>query len=128
MALLNRSFSYIFYGIVILGVIGMVSRLFADPVGVLRNLLIFAAVAGIIFFAFKRLTKNQPGKRDQRAYVKAAKESKKRFKQRNQSKASGDKVASFSVAQNVKKSKNRKNSDIHLKVIEGKKGKKKNRA
>jgi hypothetical protein len=127
-ALLNRSFSNIFYGIVILGVIGMVSRLFADPIGVLRNLLIFTAVAGIIFFAFKRLTKNQPGKRDQRAYVKAAKESKKRFKQRNQSKASGDKVASFSAAQNVKKSKNRKKSDIHLKVIEGKKGKKKNRA
>ncbi len=125
--MLIRPVTLIVYSLIVLGIIGIGSKLFADPIGALKGLLIFAIVAGVIVFVIKRLTKNQPDKRDQKAYSKAVRNSKKRLKQRENEKKTNT-VASFSLAQKARKLKNKNKSDTHLTVIEGKKGKKKNRA
>ena len=126
--MLNRSISsYIVYGIVVLGLIGLVSRLIYNPAGLFKQFLIMAITAGIVYLIYKRLTKGKPDNREQRAFLKAAKRSKKRLKQKSGSN-SRDNIASFSVAKSKKTIKPRKKSDIHLTVIEGKKNKKKNRA
>jgi len=127
-SLLNRSISsYIVYGIVVLGLIGLVSRMIYNPAGLFKQFLIMAITAGIVYLIYKRLTKGKPDNREQRAFLKAAKRSKKRLKQKSGSN-SRDNIASFSVAKSKKTIKPRKKSDIHLTVIEGKKNKKKNRA
>lgn len=126
--MLNRSISsYIVYGIVVLGLIGLVSRMIYNPAGLFKQFLIMAITAGIVYLIYKRLTKGKPDNREQRAFLKAAKRSKKRLKQKSGSN-SRDNIASFSVAKSKKTIKPRKKSDIHLTVIEGKKNKKKNRA
>lgn len=125
---MNRSISsYIVYGIVVLGLIGLVSRMIYNPAGLFKQFLIMAITAGIVYLIYKRLTKGKPDNREQRAFLKAAKRSKKRLKQKSGSN-SRDNIASFSVAKSKKTIKPRKKSDIHLTVIEGKKNKKKNRA
>ncbi|WP_108670826.1 SA1362 family protein [Peribacillus acanthi] len=122
-----RPVTLIVYGLIVLGIIGIGSRLFTDPIGALKSMLIFAIVLGVVVFIVKRLTKDHPNKRDQKAYSKAVRNSKKRLKQRDSDKKT-NKVASFSLAQKAKKVKTKTKSETHLTVIEGKKGKKKNRA
>lgn len=123
--MLNRSISsYIVYGIVVLGLIGLVSRIIYSPGQLFKQVFIMAITAGIVYVIYKRLTKGKPEKREQRAFLKAAKRSKKRLKQRSGSN-SRDNIASFSVAKSKKTIKPRKKSDIHLTVIEGKKIKEK---
>lgn len=123
--MLKRFISFMIYGIIALGVLGLLSRLFNDPIGFFRNILIIAIVAGIIYMIYTGLTKGKPVKKEQQAFRKAARQSKKRQKNRTSKK---DNVASFSAAKSSKKIKWRKKTDSHLTVIEGKKNKKKNRA
>jgi Tfp pilus assembly protein PilE len=127
--LLNRSIPYIVYCIIALAVIGLASQLFHNPWALIRSVLVIAIVAGIVYFVYKRLTKDKPERKEQRAFQKAARQSKKRHKTKNASaKGKQDNIASFSLAKSSTKVKNRKKSDAHLTVIEGKKNKKKNRA
>lgn len=120
--MLNR----IIYGIIALAVLGLASQLFHNPWGLIRSVLIIAVVVGIVYFIYKRLTKDKPEKKEQRAFLKAARQSKNRQKS---TKAKRDNVATFSLAKSAKnKSKIRKKSEANLTVIEGKKNKKKNRA
>ncbi|RUQ28470.1 hypothetical protein ELQ35_12290 [Peribacillus cavernae] len=117
------------YGIIALAALGLASQLFHNPWGLFRSILIMALVAGIVYFIYKRLTKGKPNKREQRAFVKAARQSKKRHKTKKAAfKGKRDNIASFSLAKSSKKLNTRKKSEAHLTVIEGKKNKKKNRA
>ncbi|CAH0345698.1 SA1362 family protein [Bacillus sp. CECT 9360] len=115
----------IIYGIIALAVLGLASQLFHNPWSLIRSVLIIAVVVGIVYLIYKRLTKDKPEKKEQRAFLKAARQSKKRQKS---TKAKRDNVANFSLAKSAKKSKIRKKSEANLTVIEGKKNKKKNRA
>ena len=123
--MLKRFISFLIYGIIALGVLGLVSRMFNDPIGFLRNILIIAIVAGIIYMIYTAVTKSKPVKKEQQAFRKAARQSKKRHKTKTTKK---DNVASFSAAESSRRIKPRRKSDTHLTVIEGKKNKKKNRA
>lgn len=123
--MLKRFISILIYGIIALGIFGLISRMFNDPMGLLKNILIIAAVAGIIYMIYTGLTKSKPVKKEQQAFRKAARQSKKRLKSKTSKK---DNVASFSAAKTSKKITARKKTDSHLTVIEGKKNKKKNRA
>ncbi|MDA6963058.1 hypothetical protein OSM87_25610, partial [Escherichia coli] len=62
---------------------------------------------------------------EQRAFIKAAKKSKRRFNNKETGSANGRKASVGSLT-SIKKAK--KKTSPHLTVIEGKKGKKKNRA
>lgn len=61
--MLKRFISFMIYGIIALGVLGLMSRLFNDPIGFFRNILIIAIVAGIIYMIYTGLTKGKPVKK-----------------------------------------------------------------
>ncbi|WP_409301624.1 SA1362 family protein [Peribacillus sp. SCS-155] len=131
---MNRSVTYFIYCIIALGMIGLIGQLVYNPVGLFKNLLIIVIGAAIVYFIYRQLTKGKPERKEQQAFSKAARQSKKRQKNKNASiHAKRDNVASISQAKSSKSSsaskiKMRKKSDIHLTVIDGKKNKKKNRA
>ncbi|CAM3804230.1 hypothetical protein D1970_14870 [Mesobacillus zeae] len=119
----NRTSFYIVLGLIILAGIGVTQSLVSDPIVFLQTIAGFVLIAAVIFFIVNRFYKANPMKQEQRSFHKAAKQSKKRFQTKSQpltSKRSS--VGSISAARKKKK------DAPHLTVIEGKKGKKKNRA
>ncbi|MCA1054794.1 hypothetical protein LCM10_07315 [Rossellomorea aquimaris] len=124
MALLNAR-NIMIYTLIILAVIGLGSWLMTNPLGLLRKLLVTAAVVGVIYFIYRKWfsQKRGTGSNEQRAFLKAAKQSKKRLKKRSAGKANKPSVSPL-----TKKRTNRSKSSANLTVIEGKKNKKNNRA
>lgn len=97
----------------------------ANPTGFLQRIAVIALIGIAIYFIARLITKANPQKREQRAFLRAAKKSKKRLQQK-----SGDphvRSASQTTLTTLKRS-TKKKSPVHLTVIDGKKGKKKNRA
>ncbi len=113
--------------VIVLGIIGLIGALTSDPIGFLQSIAVFALVGLVIFFIFRLIVRANPQKKEQQAFIKAAKKSKKRLQSKT-----GDmqtKSSSLGSLASLKKSKKiKKKSPIHLTVIDGKKGKKKNRA
>jgi uncharacterized membrane protein (DUF106 family) len=126
-SLLNRIISYIIYGVIALGVLGLLSKLFTNPLGLLLNIVIIAVIVGVIYLVYTRLTQGKTDRKEQRAFRKAVRQSKKRTKGRT-SKAKRNNVANMTSTKSSHKIKPHKKSDVQLTVIEGKKNKKKNRA
>lgn len=119
--------------VLILGGLGLLYKLFTNPNSILLQVGLLALFAGGIYVVYKFvLTKRSKGS-EYNAYMKAARRSKKRF---NEQKASGGgaQTRKMSLAASSKKTlhsslqKKKSKSNSHLTVIEGKKGKKKNRA
>lgn len=80
-----------------------------------------------IYFVVRKFSNSSPQNKEQRAFLKAAKKSKKRLQHKGGD--SNVKSASVGTLTSLKKSnKTKKKSPAHLTVIDGKKGKKKNRA
>ncbi|MCU9613847.1 hypothetical protein OEV98_09760 [Caldibacillus lycopersici] len=111
----SKYFAIVFYSLLMLAVIG----LFANPLRIGREILITIAIVAIIFLLFRHFAAPvSPARKEQRAFIHAARRSKRRLKKQ------------LSAKQQMKKNKKaiRKSYPSHLTVIEGKKGKKKNRA
>lgn len=110
---------YIIVGLIILSVIGVIGRLLTNPVQFLQGILVTIIVIGIIFFLVKKFLLNKPGNKEQQAFIKAARKSKKRLLQKG-----------IEVGQRKDNNQTlrKKRPSNHLTVIEGNKGKKKNRA
>lgn len=128
MAFLKNRTSVFIVGILfILAIIGLFSSFTANPAGFIQKIAVFAIIGLVIYFLVRKFLYSNPQKREQRAFLKAAKKSKKRLQQK-----SGDtnvKSSSLGSLTTLKKSnKTKKKSPAHLTVIDGKKGKKKNRA
>ncbi|QGH34906.1 hypothetical protein GI584_13035 [Gracilibacillus salitolerans] len=127
---MNRNIGSIaVYALIGLAVFGFISFLITDTLGLLKflfiSLVIGAAVFGLVYFFFlRRRTPNEL-----RKYRKAVKQSKQKYKYQQKN----NRMQPSPVKHNVvtKKStrplKTRKNH-THLRVIEGNKQKKKNRA
>jgi len=107
-----------------LAVFGLAVGMITNPAGFFQRLAVIALVGAVIFFIVRRLYGANPKKRDQRAFVRAAKRSKKRFQQSTVK----DNLRKGSASSITSLRKMRKKSSVHLTVIEGKKGKKKDRA
>jgi mannitol-specific phosphotransferase system IIBC component len=122
----NRTSYYFVLGLISLAAIGLVGRLFANPTGFLTRIAVVVIVSAVIYFVVKRFYMTKPEKRDQRAFVKAAKQSKKRLLQKDT--ASSPRRSGGTVTSMKKGLKSKKTPSANLTVIEGKKGKKKNRA
>lgn len=125
----NRISTYIISGLVILAIIGLLSKLMNDPVDFIKGIAVMLIVLAVIFFVFQRMYTPSPAKREQQAFVKAAKRSVKR----NQLKETGQQFPKKKKSSNltpIKKTKMKKKPQHtpQLTVIEGRKGKKKNRA
>lgn len=84
-------------------------------------------IGAVVFFVIQRLTNPGPEKREQRAFVKAAKRSTKR-KQQKEAVSQNRKKKSSGKLTSIKKERIKRKHTPELTVIEGKKGKKKNRA
>jgi predicted lipid-binding transport protein (Tim44 family) len=118
----NRTSMILVTGLIILAIIGFVKGVLSNPVGVLQMIAMAALVGAIIYFLVRRFSGSSPGKQQHRAFQKAAKRSKKRFQSKEASASSKrSKIKSLASAR-------KKKDASHLTVIDGKKGKKKNRA
>lgn len=126
-SLLNRIISYVIYGVIALGILGLLSKLFTNPLGLLKNIVFIALIAGIVYLVYTRLIQGKTDRKEQLAFRKAVRQSKKRNKDRT-SRAKKNNVASMTSTKFTHKIKSHKKSDAQLTVIEGKKNKKKNRA
>ena len=111
-----------------LAVIGVFSSLVKNPLDFLKGIGIMILTVAVIYFIVMRLYKPSPDRREQRAFVKAAKRSVKR--QKSNRPATTKTKPAHNPAATFQKLRIRKNnqSNPNLTVIEGKKGKKKNRA
>ena len=128
MAFLKNRTSVIIVGIlIILAILGLFASFTANPAGFIQRIAVIALIGLVIYFLVRKFSNSSPQKKEQRAFLKAAKKSKKRLQQK-----SGDtnvKTSSLGTLTTLKKSnKTKKKSPAHLTVIDGKKGKKKNRA
>lgn len=121
----NRNSVYIVSGLIALAIIGVSSSIISNPAGFLKRIAVILLVGAVIFFIFRRVMQAGPGKSEQRAFVRAAKKSKKRYHLQDSAKTSNRKSSGGSLT-SIKKP--RKKSSAHLTVIQGKKGKKKDRA
>ena len=120
---MNRASKYIVSGLIVLAIFGFAFQLFTDPLSILTMLATIALVGALIYFLVTRLTSSSSGLQQQRAFQKAAKRSKKRFQTKDTNVSSKrSKIRSLASARNKKK------DASHLTVIDGKKGRKKNRA
>ena len=119
----NRISTFIVVCLIALAALGIVSLLVSNPYGLLQNFPIMIATVAVIFFLVKRFYLPSPEKREQRAFVKAAKRSLKR----KQQKESGKQTRKTNVSNITSIRARKKQTNNHLTVIEGKKGKKKNR-
>ncbi|HJV31081.1 MAG TPA: SA1362 family protein [Bacillales bacterium] len=121
----NRTSLFFVGGIILFAIIGILSRFLANPTGLLQGVAVIALAGVALFFLIRFISSASPQKKEQQAFLKAAKKSKKRLQQK-----SGDhhlRSTSPGPLTTLKKSA-KKRSTSHLTVIDGKKGKKKDRA
>ncbi|MBS4209626.1 SA1362 family protein [Bacillus sp. FJAT-50079] len=111
--------NWFFIGILVFAAIGLGSSLFTNPLGLMKQVIFIIVVAAAIFGVYRFLSGRRPGAGEYRSFAKAAKQSKKRMKHRQ----TPSKQSSSAKVKPL-----RKRSAAHLTVIEGKKGKKKDRA
>lgn len=110
-----------------LAIIGVVSSFVSNPMAFIKSIVMFLIIASLIFFLVRRFFSGAgPQSREQNAFRKAAKRSKKRFQQKDTRKPTS-KTNNGNVS-TLRKVKHKSKSAAHLTVIEGKKGKKKKRA
>lgn len=123
--------------LVIIGLagIGLLYRLVVNPVGLIKEVFIAVVVVGIIFAIYKFVMQKQIGSSNSRAnakYRKAAQQSKKRLFNETSNHLTTKVRGSSQKHPNSKKPlrtlQTAKRRDHNFTVIEGNKGKKKNRA
>ena len=125
---MNRSMFIVALSIIGLAVIGFGRQLFTNPSGLLTSILIFVVIGIIVWLIFTRVTTTS----NQNKYKKAVRQSKKYHQNKATGKAKNARKGKVmdlgSSRSQTNKVNRRKKSDVHLTVIEGKKGKKKNQA
>ncbi|MGE8204488.1 SA1362 family protein [Heyndrickxia sp. NPDC080065] len=108
------------FGLVfLLAIIGFGSLLFQQPGALFKQLIIGAFIICVVYMIYRIWLGKRSGAQDKRAFLKAARKSKKRIKNRQTSATTHTQALKKPI---------RKKSTANLTVIEGKKGKKKNRA
>jgi hypothetical protein len=124
-AILNKRKSGFFIGVLIFfAVIGLLGSFLDDPSDFIQKIAIAALIGLVIYYIYRRITAANPAKKEQRAFLKAARKSKKRNGNKNSQPQA--KNSFHGTLASLKRPK--KKAQAHLTVIEGKKGKKKDRA
>lgn len=122
--------------LVIIGLagIGLLYRLVVNPLGLIKEIFIAAVVLGIIFAIYKYVMQKRTGSngRTNAKYRKAAQQSRKRLYSETSNhlttKVRGSSQKRPSSKKPLRTLQSTKKKDHNFKVIEGNKGKKKNRA
>jgi len=114
----GRSMYFILSSVILLSVVGFLTLLFNNPGSLLRSIFISAVIIGVIYFIARNvITTSASNRGEHRAFLKAAKTSKKRIKRKE-----------VSMKSSTSRGRKFRKEAVHLTVIEGKKGKKKSRA
>nr|WP_244986897.1 SA1362 family protein [Oceanobacillus caeni] len=117
-----------FYVIIGLGVIGIVSQLFTQPgkfvMSILTTIFFGLVIFALIYFVFLR--KKAPSN-EMKKYKKAVRQSKAKYKSDNVRATHAAKLTSKKQPNPIKKNRSRRSAG-HLKVIDGNKTKRKDRA
>ena len=79
----NRTSLFVIGGIIIFAIIGIIGMFLANPTGFLQRIAVIALIGIAIYFIARLITKANPQKREQRAFLRAAKKSKKRLQQKS---------------------------------------------
>lgn len=119
----NRSTFLIFGAIFVLALIGISGNLISNPSGFLQGSAVIVVIGIAIYVILRLMGKTSPQKTEQRAFIKAAKQSKRRIKKKE---TKSTVPGTLATLKKVARKKTKKTA--HLTVIDGKKGKKKNRA
>jgi energy-coupling factor transporter transmembrane protein EcfT len=117
----NRISSIFVLGIIIFAIIGIVSGLAENPAAFFKRIAVMILVGLTIYFLFNRFYKPSPERKEQKAFLRAAKRTKKKILRKKP--VDGTRTQPLTKLTSI-----RKKSSAHLTVIEGKKNKKKNRA
>jgi hypothetical protein len=124
-----RKFNPIIILLLGLATFGFVITLFTNPMSLVKMVLIMAAVGGLFYFLYKRFIAARTSK-DFGQYKQAARYSAKKYQNDNPGNFISRKIKPSQKPKakpSFTKTKKR-NNNHNFKVIEGKKGKKKNRA
>jgi amino acid permease len=117
----NRTSSIFAISIILLALIGIFSSLINNPAVFIQRIAIMILIGLTIYFVYKRFYKPSPKKKEQQAFLRAAKKTKRNIHRKKADE--GAKAHSLTKYKGI-----RKKSSAQLTVIEGKKNKKKNRA
>ncbi|MBA2869930.1 hypothetical protein HNQ85_000188 [Anoxybacillus calidus] len=112
--------------ILLLGGIGFTHKLFNQPADIIRQLLLVVFIIAAVYAVYQLLIRRRMGK-EHSSYMKAVHQSKKRHHERDKNTLLKTARAK-STKKGTRPSLQRKRTTSHLTVIEGKKGKKRNRA
>lgn len=116
-ALLNMR-NWFVGGIILLAIVGVVSRLVINPVGLLKQIMFMGIMVAAIYVIYRIWVGRKAGTGEKRSYAMAVKQSKKRTKKQQT-------VSKLSSPPRQRPL--RKRSTAHLTVIEGKKNKPRNK-
>ncbi|MBS4173436.1 SA1362 family protein [Bacillus sp. FJAT-49736] len=105
--------------IFLLAVIGFGALIFTNPASLMKQIIFAGLLILAVSFIYRMWSGKKSNVKEQRNFIKAARRSKRRLKKRQTLGKSTVQVRNKPI---------RKKSDVQLTVIEGKKGKKKNRA
>ncbi|KPH76417.1 MULTISPECIES: SA1362 family protein [Bacillaceae] len=126
--MVRNKWSILFYVIIGLGVIGIVSQLFTQPgkfvMSILTTIFFGLVIFAVIYFVFLR--KKAPSN-EMKKYKKAVRQSKAKYKSDNVRATHAAKLTSKKQPNPIKKNRSRRSAG-HLKVIDGNKTKRKDRA
>ncbi len=117
----------IFFTLVSLAAFYLIIELFSNPGGLFTNLLLIVGGATVFYLIFRYFIQGRIGGKTDARYSKAVKQSKKRYAAPGSAKPNVSPITSRDRASS-KPSVPKRKTPSHLTVIEGKKGKKKNRA
>ncbi|ENQ3104315.1 hypothetical protein SAMN04488168_10564 [Bacillus sp. 491mf] len=130
----GRSFMFALFVVIVgLAIFSLVSFTIEDPMGVVRKILIMLIVVGVFYLLYKMLTSSSSSANNsQSSYKRAAKQSNRKYGKQNVTPLSNNMLKKSASDTKGKKGKTsflkRKRKQSHLTVIEGEKGKKKDRA
>ncbi|ENQ3081009.1 hypothetical protein ACEOWG_004342 [Bacillus cereus] len=130
----GRSFMFALFVVIVgLAIFNLVSFTIEDPMGVVKNIMIMLGVVGVFYLLYKMLTSSSSSANNsQSSYKRAAKQSNRKYGKQNVAPLSNNLLKKTASDTKGKKENTsflkRKRKQSHLTVIEGKKGKKKDRA
>ncbi|WP_117160678.1 SA1362 family protein [Paraliobacillus sp. X-1268] len=124
----RHRFSVWIYILLGLAIIGLGSKLLTNPTGFIMNILIIAGLGALIYGAIYFFIIRKRTTDDLIKYKKAVKQSKKKYKNQQTKKASTSKAIKKNQPILKKKKQVKKTDAPHLRVIDGKKQKRKDRA
>ncbi|WP_242218823.1 SA1362 family protein [Bacillus cereus group sp. BfR-BA-01380] len=130
----GRSFMFALFVVIVgLAIFNLVSFTIEDPMGVVKNIVIMLIVVGVFYLLYKMLTSSSSSANSsQSSYKRAAKQSNRKYGKQNVTPLSNNLLKKSASDTKGKKGNTsflkRKRKQSHLTVIEGKKGKKKDRA